>query len=389
MKLVDIILVKSDPIINQSSIRAVQIIRSLSKRYSVIALGWNRHHAELELTKEEKNLNLFDLRAPYGYEAYGKLLLVAYFPIFWVWVFFKLCVHRPKIVHACDLATVLPCYIYKLLFRRKLIFDVLDRYGMTYLPKNRNFLFKMLHSLVNSLEEFFARNSDVLLAVSDRIFLTFKKKPENCVTVMNCPEEHLINVLRLDTDLFRLLFTGAIRTGRGLEVIRDIVTELKDVQLDITGKIKDVKLSNELAGMPNIKYHGFLHRDNLLDLETKCDVMIALYDLKMQNQYEYGMANKVLEAMMCSIPVITNISHELLDEARCGISVEYDNVEQIKNAIITLRDDPNLRKFYGNNGRKAYLQKYNWTKMEEKLFNIYQQLLSDKSKAENSKADEL
>ena len=55
----------------------------------------------------------------------------------------------------------------------------------------------------------------------------------------------------------------------------------------------------------------------------------------MQNQYEYGMANKVLEAMMCSLPVITNISHELLDEARCGISVVGQNVEQIKNAIIT------------------------------------------------------
>ena len=166
------------------------------------------------------------------------LRLVAYFPIFWVWVFFKLCVHKPRIVHACDLATVLPCYIYKLLFRRKLVFDVLDRYSMTYLPKSRNSLFKILYSVVNSLEEFFARNSDVLLAVSDRIFLTFKKKPDNCVTVMNCPEEQDINISQVDTDLFRLLFTGAIRTGRGLEVIHDIVIELKDVHLISLAKLK-------------------------------------------------------------------------------------------------------------------------------------------------------
>jgi len=129
--------------------------------------------------------------------------------------------------------------------------------------------------------------------------------------------------------------------------------------------------------MPNIKYHGFLDRDKLLDLEMNCDVMIALYDLKLQNQYEYGMANKVLEAMMCSLPVITNISHELLNDTKCGISVGYDNVEQIKNAIITLRDNLDLRRSYGKNGRKAYLQKYNWTKMEEKLYRTYDHLLYD------------
>ena len=94
------------------------------------------------------------------------------------------------------------------------------------------------------------------------------------------------------------------------------------------------------------------------------------------------MANKVLEAMMCGIPVITNISQELIDDTKCGIIVEYDNIDQIKSAIVTLRDDPSLRKLYGNNGRKAYLEKYNWTLMEEKLFNVYQKLLSDKSKIE-------
>jgi len=355
----------------------MQIIKSLSKRYSIIALGWNRQLKPLELTNEESNLKLFNLKAPYGYEQYGVLRLVAYFPIFWMWIFIKLCVHRPRSIHACDLATILPCYIYKVLFRKKLIFDVLDRYGMTYVPKDRNVILGWLHSLVNSLEEIFAKNSDVLIAVSDKIFLTFGKKPSNCVTIMNCPEDQLINTSRLETNVFRLLFTGAIRRGRGLEVIRDIVSDLKDVQLNITGKIKDVNLQNELAGMPNIKYHGFLDRDKLLDLEMNCDVMIALYDLKLQNQYEYGMANKVLEAMMCSLPVITNISHELLNDTKCGISVGYDNVEQIKNAIITLRDNLDLRRSYGKNGRKAYLQKYNWTKMEEKLYRTYDHLLYD------------
>jgi glycosyltransferase involved in cell wall biosynthesis len=377
MRLIDIILVKSDPIRNQSSIRAMQIIKSLRKKYSIIGLGWNRGSTTYELANDEGSLQLFNLNAPYGYERYGTLRLAAYFPIFWMWIFIKLCVHRPKSIHACDLATILPCYIYKVIFRRKLIFDVLDRYGMTYVPKDRNVFFKTLHSLVNSLEEIFAKNSDVLIAVSDKIFLTFRKKPRNCVTIMNCPEDHLINKSRLETNGFNLLFTGAIRPGRGLETISDIVMNMKDTELIVTGVSKDRKLQNKIAGIPHIKYYGFLDRNKLLDLEASTDVMIALYDLNLQNQYEYGMANKVLEAMMCGLPIITNISHDIVNDTKCGLIVEYGNVQQIKKAIITLRDNPELRRLLGKNGRKAYVEKYNWTKMEEKLLKTYDVLLND------------
>jgi glycosyltransferase involved in cell wall biosynthesis len=374
----DVVLVKSDPIRDQSSIRAMQIIKSLSKKYSTVALGWNRQLKPLELTRENINLQLFNLKAPFGYDQYGTLRLIVYFPIFWVWVFIKLCVHRPKVIHACDLATILPCYIYKILFRRKLIFDILDRYGMTYIPMNRNVLFKMLYSLVNLLEEIFAKNSDVLIAVSDKIFLTFRKKPTNCVTIMNCPEDGLIKKSPLQTNVLKLLFTGAIRTGRGLETVSEILMNMKDTELIVTGKIKDMKLHNKISGIPNIKYYGFLDRNKLLDLEASSDVMIALYDLNLQRQYEYGIANKVLEAMMCGLPIITNISHDLVNDTECGLTVEYENVQQIKQAIITLRDNPELRRLLGTNGRKAFVEKYNWTKMEEKLLRTYQVLLNDK-----------
>ncbi len=356
----------------------MQIIKSLRKKYSVIALGWNRGSMAQDTATNQGNLHLFNIKAPYGYERYGTIRLAGYFPIFWMWIFIKLCIHRPKSVHACDLATILPCYVYKVLFRRKLIFDVLDRYSMTYVPSNRNDIFRWLHSTVNSLEEFFARNSDVLVAVSDRIFLTFRKKPRNCVTIMNCPEDHVIDKPRLEKKGYKLIYTGAIRPGRGLEVISDIVMDMKDTELIVTGKIKDTKLHEKMARIPNIKYYGFLDRNELLDLESSSDVMIALYDLNLQSQYEYGMANKVLEAMMCGLPVITNISHDLVNDTKCGLIVEYGNVKQIKQSIVTLRDNQVLRKLCGTNGRKAFLEKYNWSKMEEKLFRTYEVLLNDK-----------
>jgi glycosyltransferase involved in cell wall biosynthesis len=379
VNLVDIILVKADPIMNQTSIRAEQIISSLSKKYSILALGWNRWNNEgtrNELDNEESSLQLFNVRAPNGYEPYGTLRLLAYYPIFWVWVFIKLCLHRPKSVHACDSDAFLPCYLYKILFRKKLVFDVLDRYALAYIPTNAGFFKKKLASFINLLEESFAENSDVLLAVSDKMFLTFRKKPRKCVTIMNCSKDRLINRSRVETNGFKLLFTGNIRPKRGLELLPNILMDLKDIELIITGRPENKELLNNITGIPNIKYLGYLDSHNkVIDLEASSDVMIALYDSNLQIQSRYGMANKILEAMMCGLPIITNIAHEIVKDTGCGIIVEYDNVEQIKKAIISLRDNPELRKRLGDNGRKAFLEKYNWTIMEEKLYKIYEDLL--------------
>ncbi|HKQ22245.1 MAG TPA: glycosyltransferase, partial [Nitrososphaeraceae archaeon] len=221
-----------------------------------------------------------------------------------------------------------------------------------------------------------ANKSDTLITVADNMLLTFRKKPNNCVTIMNCPSDSLPDKPIAEISGYRLLYTGAIRQGRGLEILFDLLNDLNDTELVVTGKVKDQNLKNELDRIKNIKYHGFLDRSKLLELETNCHVMVALYDLNIQSQYEYGVANKILEAMMCGVAVITNISRDLVNETRCGIVVDYQNIIEIQKAIIELRDNPQLRKLYATNGRQAFLEKYNWGKMEEKLYSVYDMLLN-------------
>jgi glycosyltransferase involved in cell wall biosynthesis len=85
--------------------------------------------------------------------------------------------------------------------------------------------------------------------------------------------------------------------------------------------------------------------------------------------------NKIFEAMMCSTPVVTNVAKEIVNETNCGVVVEYDNAKQIKEAIIALRDNAQLCKKLGANGRKSFLEKYNWNAMQERLYKIYDDLL--------------
>jgi glycosyltransferase involved in cell wall biosynthesis len=193
---------------------------------------------------------------------------------------------------------------------------------------------------------------------------------------MNCSEDHVQNGSKVKQNGFKLLFTGHIRPGRGLEILPDIVKNLKDTKLIVTGRVEDKKLLNKIQGISNTIYKGFLNHDEVLNLEANSDAMVALYDLKIQAQNKYVMGNKLFEAMMSGVPLITNVAQEIVDETECGIIVDYDNTDQIKEAIIKLRDDPQLCKKLGTNGRNAFLKKYNWNMMEQRLYTIYDKLLN-------------
>jgi glycosyltransferase involved in cell wall biosynthesis len=59
--------------------------------------------------------------------------------------------------------------------------------------------------------------------------------------------------------------------------------------------------------------------------------------------------------------------------------VEYSK-ESLKEAIITLRDNPTLCREFGKRALQAALTQYNWGKDKEKLINLYKALLMDNAK---------
>ena len=143
-------------------------------------------------------------------------------------------------------------------------------------------------------------------------------------------------------------------------------------QSDLLQEEEEKDFLNEILEIPNVQFRGHLEPEDALGLEISSDVMIALYHPNLWNNIT--LPNKLFEAMMCGIPIITNISSEVVNEVGSGIIVQYENVHQIKEAIVTLRDNPSLRQSLGLNGRKAFLAKYNWQMMEQELFKIYEDL---------------
>ena len=177
---------------------------------------------------------------------------------------------------------------------------------------------------------------------------------------------------RMD-DKFHVGFLGTIQTPR--RYMKDLfmpLGSLPGVKLDIypTGWSKHTRIDEIqgmggeamlqsiregdrwLSGIPNIY--------NSMDVYVRCDI-------------DHGYQLSVMEAAACGIPVIatdSGISKELCDAGGgmlidCGDrSWKEENLgfihNQMREAVIKLRDDPQLRKDMGAKGRKFVEEQYQW-----------------------------
>src|SRR5699024_8883322 len=90
---------------------------------------------------------------------------------------------------------------------------------------------------------------------------------------------------------------------------------------------------------------------------------------------------KFFEYMNAGLPIICSnfpVWEKFIDTYQCGIAVDPYNEADIKAALDTLKDNPQLANEMGENGRKAVQEELNWEAEERKLLSWYEQLLERK-----------
>jgi glycosyltransferase involved in cell wall biosynthesis len=370
---VDVMIARSNSIVNSPRVR--KIAGSLKNKYRIRVVGWNREG----LPKEESRTFITDLDLLNFKGPIGRTILVLYLPIFWIYLFAKLVKYQPNVVHACDLDTLPPSIVFKVLFRKTLVFDVCDRYALSKISPSRRLLF----SFVNWVEEYLGQKSDYMINVTEKMAGTFKRKPKKTGVIMNCADDNLRRFMKIN-DGFKasavkgnsltLVYTGHIvRNRRGLELLSSAIKKMEGVQLLMAGAVIDQEFLDELIAQQNIKYCGHLPFHEAIGLESIADVLVALYDKNIPN-YRYGIPNKLFDAMMFGVPIITNIAEEIIQRTDCGVLIDNEKAGEVAKAITSLRTDPQLRRRMGENGRLAFQERYNWSAMEKKLFDIYEEL---------------
>ena len=92
------------------------------------------------------------------------------------------------------------------------------------------------------------------------------------------------------------------------------------------------------------------------------------------------LATKVCEYMAVGLPVILNsqpYNDMAVRDYGFGLTVKSGNVPELIKALLFLKRDKPLAKSMGQKGYQAFLSHYNWGVEEQKLLDLYREILSN------------
>lgn len=360
-------------------IRLQKIINTLSKEnaYEMTVICWNREGNSSTLESYDccKEIRL-NLRAPLGV----KVLL--FIPIWWAFVFFVLLRNNWDLAHAINMDCAIPTVLAGIIKRTPVIYEVLDIYE--YNPT----LPSMIKDLSLKIDKSIMKYADAIILVDEEMIGGLGHIPNNNIVIIyDSPPKEMLPTIDMDLNSyvphdreFILFFAGALIKQRKLNIdkVIEAIKSIDGVKLLIAGYGDMVDEIVELSSqIPNkVEFLGKIKYEEVIKNGIKSDLFFVLRDSTLPS-HKCICGSTLFNAMICSKPILVNkdtsTATKVLKE-NCGLVVDARNIEEIKDAIIQLKDDYNLSRQLGLNGNNAYKTKYGWGIMENRLINLYKKL---------------
>jgi len=288
--------------------------------------------------------------------------------------------------HFHDFDLILVGVILKLLFRKKVIYDVHEDYpklllSKQYIPKS---LRKALSAVVKIMEYLCSVNFDAIIAATDSLSRKFAFH-RNCVSVRNFPKLNVFQYSPIERRIrgFTAIYAGTMGKVRGISNLvqaMSLVSHEIEAELVLCGEISPAAYEYELRnlrGYERTRMMGWVDPSLLPQLIFSSDAGLVCF-LSEPNHVE-AMPNKLFEYMACGLPVVASnfpLWERIISRYNCGITVNPESPSQISEAIEYLHDNPEKCREMGRNGRNAALQFFNWEIEKNKLLSAYMTILN-------------
>ena len=303
------------------------------------------------------------------------------------WKAFRLALkQKAEIYHFHD-PEVLPWgALLKLVTRAKVIYDVHEDYPEAIL--SRHWLPKPLRrpiaSLFNILEKLLAKRLDCMITATDYIKANFREA--NVISVKNYPLGDDLppkcDIQGRSQSRYVLVYAGSLSEEYGVKEIVQALEFLnidRNVSLRLLGTFNKKSFKQEVYNLPGflkVNYLGWCNRSEVIKNMMQADIGLA-YDHPVP-RLKVAISTKLLEYMSVGLPVIAPnypLWKDIIEGNDCGVVVEPVNSAALAKAIEYLLKNPELRRRMGENGRRAFLEKYNWKTESKKLLDVYSELL--------------
>jgi glycosyltransferase involved in cell wall biosynthesis len=143
------------------------------------------------------------------------------------------------------------------------------------------------------------------------------------------------------------------------------IGSIKDDEENINELIRAKNLKNNISLLQWMPYRKMLAHLRHAKIGLGLHQRAAIYPF-----VSTGNGRKFFTYMQAGIPIIGPNFGEVglvVKMADCGLLVDTENVDEVSEAIIELLERPEKAKCMAANGRKAFLERFNWEKEEQKF----------------------
>ena len=349
-----ILIIKGD---DTSNVRLSKFFKCLyDYGYDIDFVGWDRKENQ-KSNEHLKTCHYILHGGGFG----GKRLLLLY-PIWMIKLFFYVLFHYDKEnkLMVVNFDAALPVFLASKIKRFEYLYEIRDEFALSY---NFPYFFKKIIQFID--HKIMTKASTVIHVDSNRI--SYK----NCKTVVieNSPFDYFNGGIRqYDSLTHTFALIGNISKTRGIDQVYQFAKDNPQINFLLVGKFYDESYKKSFSKLENVEYHDYMSQMDLFPLLTKCCGIFSLYDPSLEIN-RLAASNKVYDAMMMGIPVITNkevVNSKFIKEEEIGIVIDYCYNKTW--SILSDKNYLNMAIKIGSKGRRLYLNKYQFPKLIEERF---------------------
>lgn len=183
-------------------------------------------------------------------------------------------------------------------------------------------------------------------------------------------------------------YAGLVGLAQGVGVLIDVAERFRNddrVRFLVAGdgpEREQIEQELKTRGLPNVIFTGWLAKSAMPG-------MVALFDMAfipLRYFIPGALPSKIYEAMASQVPIILAAQgdpKELLERARAGIPVDYDDLDDIEAAIRRLADNAGERERLGRNGRDYVLAHHQRHIIAERLAGVIETVVTGRKAIES------
>ena len=335
-----------------SDVRLQKFLKFFSEnKNELVFWGWSRDG-------KKPSMNGVDTHYLLTGGGYGKKNKLFFFYILWVLVTFFKCLRtklKDKVIIAIDFDSALPVYWASKFKKINYIYEVYDDFALRY--NFPGFIKRYIHTKDTRIMK---KSSCVIHVDENRV----SYKDCKWIVIENTPVDFFDGQLRDYNEIDnKFAVIGYFSRQRGVQSILDFAQKNPQAKFLVVGRFIEQVDKDAYMALPNVECHDFMLQKELYKKMGSCCAIFSLYDPNVEIN-RLAASNKVYDAMMFGIPVITNkevINSGFIKDQNIGFVIDYDYNESWD--CLKSEDFMDKVKEMGANGRNLYLRQYQFTEL--------------------------